>query len=143
MASLLSAVVAALLLAMPAPKPGCQHGFTLAQDDLCAVQPELCPCNRLPGCPDGATPVGQQGFCTCPRPTACPVATHVWQCTFFRTGDSFNPGGWECGCEFVGRPEPEPIPNPPIDPPGGLCTGLLCSDGSTPRSDGFSCLCPG
>jgi len=119
-------------------------GGARAQDETCKITPDVCACSSLPACPDGTTSIGFPGFCGCQRPDDCPVLTHFWQCKFFAQGDSFNPGGWECSCDFVGPPDPprDPTP-PPFDPPPGFCefAGAVCADGSTPIQIGLECVC--
>ena len=112
-------------------------GAATAQDfDLCSEQPGLCACNQLPSCPDGATPAGQSGFCSCPRDASCSAQTSDWDCSFFA---GF---GWACECSFVGPVEPiDPI-DPPLPPPDPFCAHVVCADGSAATFDGFSCFCP-
>ncbi|MGZ9079612.1 MAG: hypothetical protein ACXW2A_14900, partial [Burkholderiales bacterium] len=108
-------------------------GQAASQNDICVIAPSTCECRRLPACPDGSTPIGFPGSCGCPAPDSCPALTSSWRCQFFAQGDAFNPGGWDCSCEFIGPPDPPADPTPPpFDPPGGFCEflGNVCPDGS-------------
>jgi hypothetical protein len=131
MHQLAHAILFILMLAFP------QLAAAQAEFDICFDQPGLCSCNWLPPCPDLSTPLGQVGFCGCPRPVSCDQLTYWWQCTFFAGS------GWACECTYVGPPdEPGPGPDPPLLPPDPFCAHVVCSDGSAALFDGFNCLCP-
>ena len=97
-------------------------------------------CEELPLCPDtGATPQGDfLPNCGCPVPFDCQERFDHYVCFFDRF--FFN---WSCECR---RPDREPIEPfdhtpEPFAPPDGFCSGMVCPDGSQPRSDGIHCLC--
>ena len=115
--------------------------LSLSGEEPVAAQTSLL-CEELPACPDdGARPLGLVlPGCSCPRPASCPASDFDHACTF-----SVDSSSWSCSCDRfeVRRDRDSPGPEPvPFDPPLGLCAGLLCNDGSTPKSDGFHCLCP-
>jgi hypothetical protein len=93
----------------------------------------------MPLCPDDmAQAIGEIPNCTCPRPFSC-EPNGFYECKF----QSFSQS-WSCSCT---RPDTTPVePNPvtpePIAPPLGFCDGMVCMDGSRPRPDAGSCLCP-
>ncbi len=98
-------------------------------------------CSELPACPDdGATPQGDMmPACSCPRPASCDLRFFFsYFCQFLISSQQ-----WSCECSDPQTPEERPDFTPePFAPPGGFCGGLVCSDGSAPRPDGGSCLCP-
>jgi hypothetical protein len=111
----------------------------IAQPEICAELPDLCQCSQLPGCPDGNTPVGVQGSCTCPRPTDCGSQyTHYWDCGY-SPPSGYTPGGWSCACEAR---EPVDPSEPPDDGGGtGYCALMTCPDGTPAVDYGLICTC--
>ncbi len=98
-------------------------------------------CSELPLCPEtAATPQGfQHPQCSCPRPDSCDFKVFFTYACFFVIEQQV----WSCECTDRIEPEERPDFTPePFAPPGGFCAGLVCPDGSAPRPDAGSCLCP-